>query len=156
MSIDAQADERQEAVRGRVKEKPEIEIDPSLPHAPSKFPLALAISLAVLVTVGVVFAIYALSQQPGELTDAQRENTITAKRMQDAFVELWDTMPEAHRSKSCVMLVEIVRKPCLPTVDPTKLAIGDAALAITAPGDPADCSTAVGVYSKSRFDAKCD
>lgn len=154
MSIDAQADERQETVRGRVKEKPEIEIDPSLPQTPSKFPLGLAIAIAVLVCGGVAFVAYSLRDKPGEITDEQRERAKTTAAMQKAFVELWDTMPEAHSVESCRMLFELVTRKCLPTVDPTLLAFDKALIAIGMKSP--DCVSAVGAFSKSRFDAKCD
>lgn len=155
MSIDAQAGERQESVRGRVREKPEIEIDPSLPHEPSKFPLAFAITLAVFVTLGGAGAVAYFMMKPDGITDEQRANMRTVEAMQKAFQQVFDSMPNAYRSRSCRMLLEIVRKPCLPTVKPDKLAFDQAVLAVGQPDVP-ECSNAVGAYSKSRFDAKCD
>ena len=156
MSIDSNAGERQQSVRGRVKEKPEIEIDDSLPFKPSTFPLALAISIAVLVIGGAVFVMYGLRSQRASITDAQKQNLKMVEQMQKAIGQVWDASLAAHDAPSCRMLVEIVRKPCLPTVDPALLAIDEVVVALARSDTSKTCVSAVETYSKSRFTAKCD
>lgn len=88
MSIDSNAGERQESVRGRVREKPEIEIDPTLPVRPSTFPLALAISIALFVTVGGAGIVAYIMMKPAKVTDEQTENLRAVESMQKAFAQL--------------------------------------------------------------------
>lgn len=153
MSIDANAGERQEAVRGRVKEKPEIEIDPALPMTPSKFPLAPAIALAVLVTAAIPVAVY-ISRRDG-LTDEQRANVHATESKQRAFMELYASMRSAHDQPACAKLLEVVTKPCLPGVDVSLLEFDRAAYALGSIS-PSACSIAAAEFSTSRIDAQCD
>lgn len=155
MSIDASAVERQHAVRGRVKERPEVEIDPALPPKPSKFPLGPAIALAVLVIGGATTAAYILVLQPGGASDAQRENLRVVKVKQEAFATLWDSFPDAHQWTACKHLKEVVDRPCKSTVDASRLAFEDAAVALAGPSRQS-CADAVTVFLQSRTDAKCD
>lgn len=155
MSIDAHAGERQEAVRGRVKEKPEIEIDPTLPAKPSKFPLGFAIALALLVAGGVVYLAFEIrARRAAAVVERQRINLRAAEQLQQAFVTLWTKKPSDRESPSCRMLFDKVTRPCLPTVDPSKLRFEEAVLAIDPPS--ASCADALEIVSRSRIDARCD
>jgi hypothetical protein len=156
MSIDAQADERQQAVRGRVKEKPEIEIDPSLPYTPSKFPLIRALVAFTVVLGLVVGAIVYVRTRPPELSDKERTNLQAVKQMQEAFRTLWDATPAVHQSIACRHLEEVVARPCKSTVDVSLLAIDQAVMALALPESPFQCVDAVTAYLESRVAAKCD
>jgi hypothetical protein len=163
MSIDARAEERQEAVRGRVKEKPETEVDPTLPVAPSKFPLAPAITGAVLVTIGIGVTVYMLQMRSAnELTEAQQRNVATVEAAQKAFTKLWDETPLTHRWFACRHLHDVVTRPCNPTVKPSSLEFEPAVLALSTPEDPSApsvasaCSAAALVFLESRANASCD
>jgi hypothetical protein len=155
MSIDANAGERQESVRGRVKEKPEIEIDPTLPVKPSKFPLGFAIALALLVAGGVIYLAYEIrARRAAAIVERQRLDVRAAEELQKAFVALWEKKPDARESPSCAILFDKVTKPCLPTVDPSKLRFEEAVLAIEQQSP--SCADALEIVSRSRFEAKCD
>lgn len=156
MSIDSNAGERQESVRGRVREKPEIEIDPTLPVRPSTFPLALAISIALFVTVGGAGIVAYIMMKPAKVTDEQTENLRAVESMQKAFAQLWDASLGAHDAPSCRMLAEIVRKPCRVTVKPSLLAFDEAFVAISTADKARTCVSAVEAFSRSRFAADCD
>jgi hypothetical protein len=156
MSIDAQADERQQAVRGRVKEKPEIEIDPSLPYTPSKFPLLLSLAALVAVLGIAVGLIVYVRTRPPELSDKERTNLQAVKQMQQAFRTLWDATPDVHQSIACRHLEEVVARPCKSTVDVSLLAIDVAVLALAQRDSPFACVNAVTVFLESRVLAKCD
>jgi hypothetical protein len=153
MSIDSGAAERQEAVRGRVKEKPEIEIDPTLPPTPSRFPLGVAIAIAFLVAAGVVIVAYEVRQR--RTTVAQQRNLDLLHELAAGVRKVWDTKPRAQQSPACVRVFELTQETCLPSVVTEKLAFPDAIAAITSE-DPEDCVQAVEIFARSRFDAKCD
>ncbi len=157
MSIDANAGERQESVRGRVKEKPEIEIDPSMPATPSKFPLGLAIAIAVLVIGGVVFVAYQMRARSGayELTTEQRDNLRLVEKKQRAFAELYASSRVVD-APSCQQLLELVLKPCLPTVQPDKLDLEEAYLGVIVAEQGGTCVAAIKSLSESRVASKCD
>ncbi|MFN0253140.1 MAG: hypothetical protein ACKV2T_40075 [Kofleriaceae bacterium] len=156
MSIDAQAGERQQAVRGRVKEKPETEIDPSLPRTPSKFPFALSLAALVAILGIAIGAVVYVRSRPPELSDEQRENLAYVKQMQAAYRTLWDSTPAVHESVACRHLADVVARPCKPTVNVDVLALDQAVLALAQPGAPFACVNAVTAFTQSRIDAKCD
>lgn len=161
ISIDSSAGEKQEAVRGRVKEKPEVVIDPSLPNAPSKFPLVPAILAIVVLLGGIVGVIAYRELRPPELTEEQRARIAALAKAQKAWGTLWDESPLAHQWFSCRHLDEVVRRPCKDTVDPSKLAFEPAMLALATPDselfpDSKACGDAVLRFLKSRIDARCD
>ena len=156
MSIDAQAGERQHAVRGRVKDKPEIEADPTLPMKPSTFPLVPALVGLVLVVgafVGVV--VMRASNRPGPTEDEQRR-LATVTRMQEHFETAWSEKPQLHGWFSCGNLREIVHRTCKPTVEPGKLAFDTALRALSDPDNPKACNEAATAFLASRVAARCD
>jgi len=156
MSIDSNAGERQEAVRGRVREKPEVVIDPTLAPTPSKFPLGFAITVAVFVAGGIAFLAYELAMRKPDDAAEQRENQRILAAKQKAFAQVVEKKVIALDSPSCKMLVEIVMKPCLPTVNPYVLAFDNAIAAIDAAERTRTCVSAVETFSRSRIDGHCD
>lgn len=155
MSIDSQAEPPQERVR-RPTETPEVEVevDPTLPPTPSKFPFIPAL-VALLVVTGI--AIYGGSRMMANRRDAakERENLHTVELMQQAFSEAIARLAEHPPTGACKVLLEIVQRPCLSTVEPEKLDFDEAVLALTTDNASA-CVDAVEHVSRSRVDAHCD
>ena len=156
MSIDARAEERQEAVRGRVKEKPEIEIDPSLPTAPSKFPLVPAIIATVVLLGGIVGLIAYRQSRPPEIPAEQRARVEAWEQRQKEWAATWDVEVLPRLWFECRHLDEVVRRPCNPTVIASKLAFEQAMQALVQQDAQKACREATLEFLSSRLEARCD
>lgn len=155
MSIDSRAGERQEAVRGRVREKPEIEIDEALPRRPSTFPFVPALGALVVILGGIVaFAMY--RSRPEDADErTRREKREMLATMQRAFDELWTTAPKAAEIAECRELRDLVHRACAASVNLDELAFDQAVLGIASP-TAASCQRATSAFAASRIAAKCE
>lgn len=158
MSVDSRAGERQEAVRGRVREKPEIEIDEALPRRRSTFPFVPALGALVVVLGGIVaFAMYrSRPEDPVDTHDLTlREKKQQFATLQRAFDELWATAPKAAEIAECRELRDLVHRPCDPAVNLAELAFDQAVLGLAEP-TAASCQRATSAFAASRVAAKCE